>query len=277
MEGLKNRAVALIVCTALVLVGWFGGSAIQEMGGRLITADAAGVKANETAMQVGTEEVTMGEYLYWVTAVCDSMYQYYGVTDWSVKMTEDMTLEEYVKTEADYYAKQYAGVRQLAAEKGVSLTEEQQEMLDGMHDYWCQMYGEEAVYEYMLRVSGLTEDMLVENNISPFLYNNLCDQLLAEGGELEPTEENVKAFLEKYELGELGEEERMSAYLDPEHGAIPAYMDEYIAGLEVTMSPAHDALDLNVYYPALTEAREQLPKPEVEPAGGTDDLGSAQE
>lgn len=47
MEGLKSRAVALIVCLVLILVGWFGGSAIQAMnGGALITAKASGLKAD---------------------------------------------------------------------------------------------------------------------------------------------------------------------------------------------------------------------------------------
>lgn len=53
MEGLKSRAVALIVCLVLILVGWFGGSAIQAMnGGALITAKASGLKA-DTVVNAG--------------------------------------------------------------------------------------------------------------------------------------------------------------------------------------------------------------------------------
>ena len=76
MEGLKSRAVALIVCIALILVGWFGGTAIQNMSGNLITAQASGLKANTVVMQVGDQEITAGEYLYWLTSACDVFYQY---------------------------------------------------------------------------------------------------------------------------------------------------------------------------------------------------------
>ena len=72
MEGLKSRAVALIVCIALILAGWFGGNAIQNMGGRLITTQAAGVKANTVVLQVGERDVTADEYLYWLAASCDA-------------------------------------------------------------------------------------------------------------------------------------------------------------------------------------------------------------
>ena len=88
MEGLKSRAVALIVCLVLILVGWFGGSAIQAMnGGALITAKASGLKADTVVMQVGDADVTAGEYLYWLASVCDGFYQYYGISDWSMSMT----------------------------------------------------------------------------------------------------------------------------------------------------------------------------------------------
>ena len=71
MEGLKSRAVALIVCLVLILVGWFGGSAIQAMnGGALITAKASGLKADTVVMQVGDADVTAGEYcIGWLPCV----------------------------------------------------------------------------------------------------------------------------------------------------------------------------------------------------------------
>ena len=72
----------------------------SNMGGKLVTTTASGLKADTVVMQVGTEKVTADEYLYWLTSVCDSMYQYYGITDWNMMMTEDMTVGEYAKEEA---------------------------------------------------------------------------------------------------------------------------------------------------------------------------------
>ena len=96
MEGLKSRAVALIVCLVLILVGWFGGSAIQAMnGGALITAKASGLKADTVVMQVGDADVTAGEYLYWLASVCDGFFHYYGISDWSMAMTADLTVSAF--------------------------------------------------------------------------------------------------------------------------------------------------------------------------------------
>ena len=126
MEGLKSRAVALVVCAALILVGWFGGSAIQNAQDDLITLRAAGLKADTVVMTIGEQEITAAEYLYWLTNACDTVYQYYGITDWSMALSEDLTVGDYAKEQADYYVSQYAAIRQMAEEKDVTLTEEQQ-------------------------------------------------------------------------------------------------------------------------------------------------------
>ena len=139
MEGLKSRAVALIVCIVLILVGWFGGSAIQAMsGGALITAKASGLKADTVVMQVGDADVTAGEYLYWLASVCDGFSQYYGLSDWSMAMTADLTVGDYAMAQADDYATQYAAVELLAKEQGIALTEEQEAVMDGMHEYYVE-------------------------------------------------------------------------------------------------------------------------------------------
>ena len=261
MEGLKSRAVALIVCIALILVGWFGGNAIQNMGGKLVTTTASGLKADTVVMQVGTEKVTADEYLYWLTSVCDSMYQYYGITDWNMMMTEDMTVGEYAKEEAAYYAAQYAAILQLAQERGIELTQEQNELLDGVYDYWCNIYGGKDVCDYMLAYSGLNQAMLVDNNIPPFLYANLCDQLLGEGGELEPTEEHLKAYAERTKQTNLSSEELMKVYMDPGYGAPYDYVDAYVGELETVKSEAYDKIDVAVYYPAVMSERAKLVAP----------------
>lgn len=263
MEGLKSRAVALIVCIALILVGWFGGNAIQNMGGNLVTTEASGLKSDAVVMQVGTVDVTADEYLYWLTSVCDSMYQYYGITDWTMMMTENMTVGQAAKEEAGYYASQYAAIRQLAQEHGVEITEEQQTALDGVYDYWCNVYGGKEVCDYMLAHSGLNQEMLVENNVPPFLYANLCGQLLAKGGELEPTEANLKAYAERTKQTNLAHEELLKAYMDPGYGATYDYIDHYMSGLEIKKSELYDKIDVAVYYPAVMEARAKLAVPDV--------------
>ncbi len=263
MEGLKSRAVALVVCIALILIGWFGGNAIQNMSGNLVTTEASGLKGDTVVMQVGTVDVSADEYLYWLTSVCDSMYQYYGITDWTMMMTEDMTVGQYAKEEAGYYASQYAAIRQLAQERGIELTEEQTAVLDEVYHYWCNTYGGKDICDYMLAYSGLNQAMLVENNIPPFLYANLCDQLLGKGGELEPTEENLKAYAKRTKQTDLTSEELLKVYMDPGYGATYEYIDHYMSEQKIVKSEAYDKIDVAVYYPAVMNARARLVAPDV--------------
>lgn len=218
MEGLKSRAVALIVCIVLILVGWFGGSAIQAMsGGALITAKASGLKADTVVMQVGDADVTAGEYLYWLASVCDGFSQYYGLSDWSMAMTADLTVGDYAMAQADDYATQYAAV-----------------------------------------------ELLKKDSAIPYLYANLCQKLLAEGGELEPTEENLAAFAERNSYTDLGEEELLSYYEDTSYGAVYDYVNDYISGLEITKTESYEAIDVASFYPALLELRSALEVPETD-------------
>lgn len=265
MEGLKSRAVALIVCIVLILVGWFGGSAIQAMsGGALITAKASGLKADTVVMQVGDADVTAGEYLYWLASVCDGFSQYYGLSDWSMAMTADLTVGDYAMAQADDYATQYAAVELLAKEQGIALTEEQEAVMDGMHEYYVEYYGSEEVYRYMLAYAGLNEELLKKDSAIPYLYANLCQKLLAEGGELEPTEENLAAFAERNSYTDLGEEELLSYYEDTSYGAVYDYVNDYISGLEITKTESYEAIDVASFYPALLELRSALEVPETD-------------
>ena len=274
MEGLKSRAVALVVCVVLILVGWFGGTAIQNAGGNLITLKASGLKANTVVMQIGGEDITAAEYLYWLTNSCDTIYQYYGITDWSMNLTEDMTVGQYAKEQADYYVEQYAAIRQLAAEKSISLTDEQQTELDGMAEYYTSYYGSEEVYRYMLAYAGLTEDMLKDSNEVPYLYESLCAQLLGEGGELEPTEERLQAFAQSHGYTDMDEDTLLLYYNDTSYGAVYDYVNDYIDGLDVVKTDAYDSIDVATFYPQLLVERQALPLPDT---GSGDDTGSTNE
>lgn len=271
MEGLKSRAVALVVCIALILVGWFGGSAIQNMGGQLITTQASGLKANTVVMKIDDQSVTAGEYLYWLTSACDTVYQYYGITDLSMSFTADLTVGDYVREQADYYVSQYAAIRQLAAEKGITLTEGQQSQLDDMNETYASYYGGDDIYRYMLAYAGLNEKLLREISEVPYLYNNLCEQMLGEGGELEPTDENLKEYAERNSYTELSDEDLLARYKDTGYGAMYDYVDDYINAMNVEKTEQYDQIDVAAFYTALTQARAELPRPASLESGSAED------
>ena len=269
MEGLKSRAVALVVCIALIFVGWFGGNAIQNMGDELITAQAAGVKSNAVVMKAGDQEITAAQYLYWLTSTCDELY-YYGASDMSIAVAEGMTAGDYAKKQADNYAAQYAAVKLLAEEQGITLTESQKAQLNETAEYFKQYYGSEEIYNYMLLYCGLNEDLLALNSEVPFLYANLCDKLLGEGGALEPTEENLQAFAERHQYTDLNDETLLVYYQDTEYGAAYDYVSDTINNLEMEKTETYDAIDVAAFYSALQTAREALPKPDVSSGSAED-------
>ena len=146
----------------------------------------------------------------------------------------------------------------------IALTEEQEAVMDGMHEYYVEYYGSEEVYRYMLAYAGLNEELLKKDSAIPYLYANLCQKLLAEGGELEPTEENLAAFAERNSYTDLGEEELLSYYEDTSYGEVYDYVNDYISGLEITKTESYEAIDVASFYPALLELRSALEVPETD-------------
>lgn len=274
MEGLKSRAVALIVCVALILVGWFGGSALQSMGSNSLTAQASGLKPKTVVMQIGDQKVTAGAYLYWLTSTCDMIYQYYGITDWSTLVTADLTAGDYAKEQADYYVSQYAAIEQIAAEQGVTLTEEQQADLDGLMDTYIEYYGSEELYRYMMNYAGLDEETLLDISAVPYLYSNLCEKLLDKGGVLEATEENLQAYAERNQFTDLSDEQLLLYYQDTSYGAVYDYVNDYIDEMTVEKNEKYDSIDVETFYTALQTARENLAVPETGESDGDTDAST---
>jgi hypothetical protein len=271
MEGLRNRAVSLIVCAALVVVGWFGGNAVESsMSGGFLTAQAANVRAKATVMQIGGQDVAASNYLYWLTYACDLYYQYYGITDWTLEATTDLTVGDLAKEQADFYITQYVAIELLADEMGVTLTDEQQEIVSSLAETNAELYGED-LYQYELTYAGLNDALMERYSSVPYLYRNLCEVLLAEGGALEPTEENLQAFAENNGYTDLDDETLLSYYEDTSYGAPYDYVQDYIDALEVTKTSLYDSIDVSTYYPALLELRDALAVPDVEETTIVDD------
>ncbi len=263
IEGLKSRAVALVVCIALILAGWFGGSALQSMGGDTLTARASGLGANTVVLQANETKVTAAQYLYWLTYTCDTFAQYYGVTDWSMPIAEDTTVGDFVREQAEYYVYQYVAVEQLAEQHGVTLTAEQQAEVDAVGDSYAAYYGSEELFRYMLAYAGLDLDTLKKISAEPMLYSNLCDMLLGEGGALEPTEENLQAYAARIQMPEEDRAELMTYYCDPNYGAVYDYVNEYMGEMNIKKAAAYDRIDVGAFYTNLTAERQALPLPEV--------------
>ena len=258
MEGFKNRAVALIVCAALALVGWFGGMTLQKQNNALVTLKASGLRGNAVVMEVAEQKITAENYLYWLTTTCDALHQQLGIQDWSMQITEDLTVGQYAKKEADYYVLQYAAITALAKENQITLTAEEEELVSGTVDSYLAYVGDEQLGRFVMKQGGLSDAQLTENARTSYLYKRLCESLLREGGELEPTEANLAAFKERHKDQSLEEDEFLAYYKSTEYGAVYDYVNDYIDQMEPEYTKNYDKIQVETYYPAVNAERQKM-------------------
>ena len=86
----------------------------------------------------------------------------------------------------------------------------------------------------------------------------------AEGGALEPTEENLQAYAQTHGYTGLSNEELLRYYEDVSYGAPYDYVNDYIDGMEVVKTENYDKIDVATFYPALLTERGNLPLPNMD-------------
>ena len=118
------------------------------------------------------EDITWAMYYYLITDELQTFLYYTGAlpTDYGEQLTEDMTLEEYLKEMAVSKSKYYAVAHTKALEKGAELSAEDETALE---EYWAQMeeaYGGPEGLQQALDESNLTKEL--------FLYLLRCSREL---------------------------------------------------------------------------------------------------
>ncbi len=189
-----------------------------------------GLPADTIIGSINGENLTLLELAYWLTYDTNILaYYYYGSLDsitWDDAYSDEMTMEDYVKEDALAIAVNYWLIENKAEELGLELTEEQSAAVDetmqgyvdsfgetlwdnavsdgtiNEDDYdddakaeWIQAAGEDDIInEAAIYVT--TVDYLRYMNEIYYLYNNIQDYYFAEGGEYEPTDEDVAQYAE---------------------------------------------------------------------------------
>ena len=190
-----KRLIAMLVASIL-LVG-----AIAFVDNRYGTDDnglyyeVTGIRPDAQIMTVNGQAVCAEEYFYWLASVCEYLYSYTdGTVNFNSKLTEDMTFGQYAQSDAAQTVTLYAVVRQLAAQKGVTLTAEDEAALDAQRAQYVEYYGNEETYLRQLKIIGVSEKMLRSIESVPYLYSHLAELYCTEGGELYPSAEDLAGF-----------------------------------------------------------------------------------
>ena len=183
---LVGTALSLMICAGMIMTEKLGSN-------KPLIQQASGLKGTETVMTVDGEPVSAEEYLYMVSYSAQTM-SYYGVTDLSMELGEGYTAADYVANQAESQAVQQAVIRKWAKDAGVTLTEEDQSVLQAQKD----SYGDD--FQMLLKVNGISEaqyDQLIGTSL---LYDRLYSAYCAEGGNLRPSGSDLTAMAENHGL-----------------------------------------------------------------------------
>lgn len=199
-----NLIVRLIagVAAALLLTG-----AVAMSGGMTEGRSTEGLFYQLTAlhpdgvvMTVNQDDVTVEEYLYWLSYFCDyqsSYLAYTGVSDLSTHLSEDMTVGDVVAAQAEEQARamivQNAVIRGWADQVGITLTEADLADLEAQRaETVASLGGEEAFAQYLAGI-GISENFVNQILSHSYLLNHLIDAYTAPDGALRPSDEALLA------------------------------------------------------------------------------------
>lgn len=167
-----------------------------------------GLPADTVVATAAGEDLTAGEVMYWMVTNCDTMveyYYYYQGTDqlpWTTVVDEGeggKTFAYYMVQDSVNYAAVQRIVENKAAEAGLTVKEEDtqaiQASLDSLTEHLAAGDGKITAEQYLWQ-QALTNQLYTWNCEMDYLYQGLTDYYFGPGGEREPTEEVLEAYLD---------------------------------------------------------------------------------
>ena len=151
-------------------------------------------------MTVNQDDVTVEEYLYWLSYFCDyhSTYLgYMGITDLDTVITDGVTAGDYLADQAEEQTRamivQNAVIRGWADQVGITLTEADVADLEAQRaETVASLGGEEAFAQYLESI-GISEDFVNQILSHSYLLNHLIDAYTAPDGALRPDDDTLLA------------------------------------------------------------------------------------
>ena len=204
---MKRWMSALLAALLLALCVGCGNQ--EELSG--IYYDITGIAPTETVMTVDGNEIPAQAYFYWTAYNC-SYFEYqlgmlaaYGMSgdlvnvedgsvNWDAPFSEDQTLSQYVKEETKSAVTFYAVAENLAAELGVTLTEEDETAIADNRASMVEELGGEDAYAQYLEELGVDEETFTRLQSASLLIGDMTDLTLQEGSELYLPEEGYDQY-----------------------------------------------------------------------------------
>ena len=190
-----KRLLAMVAICALLAVGLVNYSNKTGIRTDGLYYEASGIRPDAQMLQVNGESVCAEEFFYWLDTTCAYLESYAGgALNFNAQVTEELTLGEYAKSDAANTVTLYALVRQMAAETGVTLTEEDLAALDAQHRQYVDYYGGEEGYALQLQLMGVSEELLRRTEEVPYLYNRMFRIYCDPASSLYPGDDALKTY-----------------------------------------------------------------------------------
>lgn len=164
--------------------------------------DITGIDPSEVVMTVAGKDISAEVYFYWIAYLCSSLeyqigsYYYYSGTYsefvnpddgsilWGEAFTQDQTLGQYARSEAEDTILFYTAIEVLAEENNITLTDEdkatmEEELAAAVED----LGGDEAFDKYLTRL-GISRETFQRLSSSGYLFDNLAKLVLQEDSPL---------------------------------------------------------------------------------------------
>ncbi len=170
-------AAALILVSGMVLLG---GKLDEGRTGALY--QASGMKLSDTMLTIEGQDVTVEEYLYYLTVQCSSA-QAAGITDLDMIIGEGVSAADYAAQLAVGNVTNRAVVDAWAAEVGIAMTAEEVAEMNTQLD--SADYADAGVSRQFLETQARWQ----------YLSNHILEEYSTEGGKLYPDEAAIQAAM----------------------------------------------------------------------------------
>ena len=153
---------------------------------------------DEVVCTIDGQEITWDLYFYLLSDDLMTAVYYMGgmPDDYGLQLTEDMTMEQYLKESAVSKAKYYSEAYAQAVERDVVLSEEQEQELQDYMDQMIEEYGGEEELAAAMAESNLTPEVFRYLMRSTDLLTNLMESSYGAQGE-KMSEEDVLAWADE--------------------------------------------------------------------------------
>lgn len=191
MKTMKRMtALALSLLLTLSLASCGGMSKGSRTDG--IYYEATGISPDAVLLRIDGMDVTAERYFYWLYNSASNAAAYCGTDGFASDAGDGRTYAEVCLDFTLEAAKQYAMVESWAKECGITMTEEEAAEVTAQVDAYAEQYGDFG-FQYM----GVTRETMEYLYTQFSSYDKLMDEVLAEGGSLAPTEEELDAYAEE--------------------------------------------------------------------------------